>query len=248
MSFNGITIYYDKLNVSSNKIEIVNVSYVASGFQINFTGILNWSRNNAHIDSGEYPKLIYSDNSFKNISSNLQFPMNATFFIFIENYITCDQILNITYRTVSGNVSLYQGATINQLCSDTSQYTRINIYNLTIEPNSSIFNSLVIGYNTTYFNPSSVNLLYSQCEILDIRCIFVNEIAGSAILATIIAMIIYFIVAYKLRFDFNTTMFFFIPMLLFGGLMFVGFSVIFAFVTFVIGLMVAWAINRIINN
>jgi len=86
------------------------------------------------------------------------------------------------------------------------------------------------------------------CELLDIRCIFVNELIGSVVLTIIIAAISYFIIAGKLRLGFDTTIAFTFPLLLILGLMFTGFSVIFAFSTIIIGLLIAFIFNIIIGN
>lgn len=86
------------------------------------------------------------------------------------------------------------------------------------------------------------------CEILDFRCIFVNEIVGSALLAGVIAIILYFMAASRLRFGFDTTMAFLFPVLFIFGLAISGFSVIFAFATVIVGFMLAWIFNKIIGN
>ena len=86
------------------------------------------------------------------------------------------------------------------------------------------------------------------CELLDLRCIFVNELIGSVILTVVISAIAYFIIAGKLRLGFDTTIAFTIPLLLILGLMFTGFSAIFAFATIIIGLLIAFVFNKIIGN
>lgn len=86
------------------------------------------------------------------------------------------------------------------------------------------------------------------CNLLDFRCIFVNEIIGDAMLAVIIGAILYFIVASKLKLGFDTTIAFGFPLLLILGLAITGFSAIFAFATVVVGLMLAWIFIKIIGN
>ena len=86
------------------------------------------------------------------------------------------------------------------------------------------------------------------CELLDFRCIIVNEIVGSVILAAVLAAILYFVIASKLRLGFDTTIAFAIPLLIISGLMFTGFSVIYAVITVIVGLMVAWIFQEIIRN
>jgi len=86
------------------------------------------------------------------------------------------------------------------------------------------------------------------CDLLDLRCIFVNELIGNVVLTVIISAIVYFIIAGKLRLGFDTTIAFTIPLLLIIGLMFTGFSAIFAFATILIGLLIAFLFNHIIGN
>jgi len=88
----------------------------------------------------------------------------------------------------------------------------------------------------------------ASCDILDFRCIFVNEIVGSALLSVLFVALLYFIIAGKLKLGFDTTIVFIFPILLIGGLMITGFSAVFAFSTVIIGIMVAWVFNEIIRN
>jgi len=86
------------------------------------------------------------------------------------------------------------------------------------------------------------------CEILDFRCIFVSEIVGSVFLATLLAILFYFIIASKLNWGFTTTIGFAIPLILILGLTLTGFSAIMAFMTVIIGFMLAWIFNKLIGN
>ncbi len=83
------------------------------------------------------------------------------------------------------------------------------------------------------------------CDILDLKCLFVSEIAGSVTLAIVIAAIFYFIIASKMRFGFDTTVLFAVPVILIFGLAFGGFSIIFAFVTILAALLLAWLYDAI---
>ena len=87
-----------------------------------------------------------------------------------------------------------------------------------------------------------------SCEILDFRCILVNEIVGNVVLAVVLAAILYFIVTNRLKFGFDTTLAFAVPIILLAGLAIGGFSVIFAFITLITAIMVAWLFDRIIGN
>lgn len=86
------------------------------------------------------------------------------------------------------------------------------------------------------------------CDILDFRCMFVSEIIGNVILAGVIAVIMYFVIAGKLKLGFDTTMYLFIPIILIFGLLITGFSTLFLFVSVVAGVMLAWVFNQIISN
>jgi len=86
------------------------------------------------------------------------------------------------------------------------------------------------------------------CEILDFRCVLVNELIGSTILTIIIAAIFYFIIASKMKFGFDTTIALSIPILLLLGIVFTGFSAIYAFATIIVGILLAWIFNKIIGN
>ena len=88
----------------------------------------------------------------------------------------------------------------------------------------------------------------ASCDILDFKCIYMNEIMGSVGLAVIGVVILYFIAASKMRLGFDATIAFFFPFVIIGGMMVAGFSIIFAFVTMIVGLMLAWIINIIIKN
>lgn len=86
------------------------------------------------------------------------------------------------------------------------------------------------------------------CELLDLRCIFVNELIGSVTLSIIFAAILYLIIASKSRLGFETTIGFGVPLLLIVGIAVGGFSAIYAFTTLAVGLMLAWAFNKMIGN
>lgn len=86
------------------------------------------------------------------------------------------------------------------------------------------------------------------CELLDFRCWIVNEIVGSVFLTVLLAMVLYFIIASKVRLGFDTTIALIFPMIFILGLAFTGFSPIFAFSTILIGFMLSWIFNKIIGN
>ena len=86
------------------------------------------------------------------------------------------------------------------------------------------------------------------CDLLDWRCIIISELIGDVLLAILVAVLFYFIIATKLRWGFDNTMAFSVPILLIVGLAFAGFSAIFAFATVIIGLLLAWVFNIMLNN
>lgn len=86
------------------------------------------------------------------------------------------------------------------------------------------------------------------CEILDLQCIFVSEIIGSIGLTIVLGLILYFIVASKLRFGFDTTIVMLLPLTIILGLMFGQFSLLVAVVTMFAVFVVAWLFPRIIGG
>lgn len=86
------------------------------------------------------------------------------------------------------------------------------------------------------------------CELLDIRCMIVSELVGSVILSILLGAVFYFIIAAKLRWGFDTTIVLAFPLLLIIGLTIAGFSIIYAFGTAIVGLLLAWIFQEIIRN
>lgn len=87
-----------------------------------------------------------------------------------------------------------------------------------------------------------------SCDVIDLKCFFVNEIIGSIALTTILMVLIYFVIAARLKFGFETTMYGAIPVVLILGLMFSGFQPIYAFLTFLAAMLVSIIIQRFIGN
>ncbi len=87
-----------------------------------------------------------------------------------------------------------------------------------------------------------------SCDLLDIRCIFVNELVGSAFLAMIIATIFFFIFSSKIKVGFRTSIVVAVPILLIFGLTLTGFSTLYAFITVLIGFMLAAVFQKLIGN
>ncbi len=86
------------------------------------------------------------------------------------------------------------------------------------------------------------------CELLDFRCIIVSELVGNAVLAVILGAVIYFMIASKLRWGFDTTIAFGFPFLLVLGLSLAGFSVLYAFLTVIVGIMLGWIFTEMFRG
>ncbi len=86
------------------------------------------------------------------------------------------------------------------------------------------------------------------CDVLDLRCMFVSEIAGDAFLATVLGILLYFVVAARLNWGFNTTVGFLFPALFIITLGIAGFSAVMAFSTIFIAILAATLFSRIIGN
>ena len=83
---------------------------------------------------------------------------------------------------------------------------------------------------------------------LNFKDVFVNEIAGTPLIAILLLLIAYFAVSSKLKFGFDTTLVLLVPIIIIGGMMFSGFSIIYAFVTLIVAIFLAWIFNRFIEN
>jgi hypothetical protein len=86
------------------------------------------------------------------------------------------------------------------------------------------------------------------CDILDFRCMLVNEVIGNVFLASILFAIAYFIVASKMKLGFDTTFALAIPIILTFGLAVSGFQIMYVLLTLVAGVMLALAFLRLIGN
>jgi len=86
------------------------------------------------------------------------------------------------------------------------------------------------------------------CDLLNWKCIFVNELIGSSILTLVLGFILATIVASKLQLKFRTSIFLLTSILIIGGMMISSFTTIFTIATIGIGLVTAWVWQRIIKN
>ena len=88
----------------------------------------------------------------------------------------------------------------------------------------------------------------AACEIIDFKCLFVNEIAGSITLAIILFLILYFIAASRMKIGFDTTIYFLFPIIIIASAAVGGFSTVFAFATVFSAIMIGWIINKLISQ
>lgn len=86
------------------------------------------------------------------------------------------------------------------------------------------------------------------CNVIDIKCIFVNELVGSIILSIIILFVIYLIAASKLRFGYDTTIAVGIVVLFIGSLALGNLAGILAFATVIIGILLTVELSRLLGN
>jgi hypothetical protein len=86
------------------------------------------------------------------------------------------------------------------------------------------------------------------CDLLDLKCIFMNELIGSVMLTLVLAVVFYFIVASRTKLGFDVTIALAIPIIIIMSLMLTSFSVIFAIFTIIVGIMAAWIIQIVVGN
>lgn len=86
------------------------------------------------------------------------------------------------------------------------------------------------------------------CDILDFRCIFVNELIGDAGLAMLFVAILFFVFSSKIKLGFRTTVVAIVPFILIFGLGIAGFSALYAFITILVGIMIATIFNKIMSG
>lgn len=88
----------------------------------------------------------------------------------------------------------------------------------------------------------------TSCGILDFGCIFINEIFGSVTLAAIGSIIIFLIISGKLRLGFELTLALLFPVAILVSLAIGGFTVVYAFATLAVAILVGYLFQKIIGN
>lgn len=86
------------------------------------------------------------------------------------------------------------------------------------------------------------------CDILDVRCMMVNEIIGDPKLSILIAILAYLAIAISLKWSWNVVLVIGIPILLGLSTSIYGFSSIYTLLAMLAGLFAALALMRLIGN
>lgn len=86
------------------------------------------------------------------------------------------------------------------------------------------------------------------CDVLDLKCVFVNELFGSIILTLIALTIVYFIIASKSKFGFETTFVVGVIVLLLGAIAIGNLSILLAFLTLIVAILVGKEYSRLVGN
>ncbi len=86
------------------------------------------------------------------------------------------------------------------------------------------------------------------CDILDWKCIFVNEIAGGVFLAMLLIALLFVIAATRLKIGYETTLTLGLVIMLLGGIAIAGITAILAYATVFVGIMIAWMVQKVIGN
>ncbi|KKN67052.1 hypothetical protein LCGC14_0466060 [marine sediment metagenome] len=86
------------------------------------------------------------------------------------------------------------------------------------------------------------------CDLLDLKCIFVSELVGSVTLAVVLAAMLFFIFASRVKIGFRTTIVISIPILLLFGLAIGSFSALYGFLTLFIGVIIAVIFQKMVGN
>lgn len=82
------------------------------------------------------------------------------------------------------------------------------------------------------------------CQLLDIGCIFINEIAGSIFIAICLFLLAYFVMAARLNWGFESTIAILIPIALIVSLATSGLIFILTIVAIVLGILIGIIIDR----
>ena len=88
----------------------------------------------------------------------------------------------------------------------------------------------------------------ASCNILDVQCIFVNEIFGSIALTVMAGILTYILISGRLKLGFEITIALMFPLAIILSLMIGGFQIVYAFVTIIIAMMVAFVSQKIMGN
>ncbi len=86
------------------------------------------------------------------------------------------------------------------------------------------------------------------CELLDFRCIFVNELVGSVVLSMILLAGAWFVFAARMKMGFRTIISVTIPLILIAALAVSSISIPLFFLTVMGGLLIGNLFSKLISN
>lgn len=87
-----------------------------------------------------------------------------------------------------------------------------------------------------------------SCDILDVRCMLVNEIIGDTILTVVLGAIVYFWMAVVFKWSWNVTFIIGMPFILALTSVIYGFTAVYTVIAVVVGIFAALAILRLVGN
>lgn len=101
MTFSSTSLSADQINIESTFIYIQNASWTNGDLEVNSETPINFSTPNDNVDISKFPYLSFSNNTIKNISSNLTHTINAT----VEFGVSSCNINQVNYTSHTGAYS-----------------------------------------------------------------------------------------------------------------------------------------------
>ena len=171
----------------------------------------------------------------KDIKSNLSNSVIVP--ILLSTPSNCSTVSRLSYDGATSSALEYFGADARAICTNLTTVGQ----QFMVDPTGGGSDNLL----TFFTEPGSATY---ACDLLDIRCILVNELIGSPTMAMILAVLAFCLLAAKMRLGFETTITLAVPIVLGFAVVIYGFSIIYGFATFIAGLMVALAFLRLWGN
>lgn len=150
MSFFGVNVTVDEANIASNAISLYNVSYTNGNLGVTLSTVVNWTNNNAHIDSGAFPYLILEEDRKKVVRNDL--PSNLAGNLTFSDIDSCDSVGVFTWTPSSGSTQTFN--TNNYPCVGNSVTLSINSI-----PSSSTNNQLTWNNGCSAFERTGYELI-----------------------------------------------------------------------------------------